>query len=339
MIRSGNSNQDNHPLKIAVTGAAGFIGCNLCESLLREGKQVLGLDNFDPFYDIQIKQKNIEVLREYPAFKFVKADLRDQETLEKVLQSYLPDMVIHLAAKAGVRPSIENPAEYYEVNVTGTLNLLEAMRKAGISRLIFASSSSVYGNNQKVPFSETDNVDFPISPYAATKKAGELLCHTYHHLYNFDIFCLRFFTVYGPRQRPDLAIYKFTNALLNNEEITFFGDGTTKRDYTHISDILRGIHVAMTQLKGFDIFNLGESRTTSLHDLVAYLERFTNKKAILKRLPLQPGDVEITYADIQKSRDKLNYHPNVPIEEGLKDFVEWFRQNQPVSLGSITGKE
>jgi len=309
---------------ILVTGVAGFIGSNLGERLLLKGQTVIGLDNLDPYYDVRIKEKNLKALDKYPAFRFFKADLRDKDAVDKILENEKPELVIHLAAKAGVRPSILDPVGYYEVNVTGTLNLLEAMRKASVSRMLFASSSSVYGNNRKVPFSEGDNVDFPISPYAATKKAGELLCHTYHHLYNFDIFCLRFFTVYGPRQRPDLAIHKFTRALYNEEEIPFYGDGSTRRDYTHISDILKGIEGAMTHLKGYDIFNLGESHTTSLTELVAYLEQFTGRKAILQRFPLQPGDVQITYADIRKSMDRLNYAPGIVIEDGLKSYIEWF---------------
>jgi len=309
---------------ILITGAAGFIGSNLCELLLSKGHRVTGLDNLDPYYDVSIKEKNIGELAKFPEFCLYRADLRDKDAVEKILEAEKPELVIHLAAKAGVRPSIVDPVGYYEVNVTGTLNLLEAMRKAGVSRMLFASSSSVYGNNRKVPFSEEDNVDFPISPYAATKKAGELLCHTYHHLYNFDIFCLRFFTVYGPRQRPDLAIHKFTRALYNHEEIPFYGDGSTRRDYTHISDILKGIEGAMTHLKGYDIFNLGESHTTSLTELVEYLELYTGIKAKLKKLPLQPGDVEITYANIQKAKSKLDYHPVITMNEGLQEFINWY---------------
>jgi UDP-glucuronate 4-epimerase len=249
------------------------------------------------------------------------------EFLNSCFSGFRPDIVIHLAAKAGVRPSIKNPASYYDVNVNGTLNMLEAMRKNKIGRMLFASSSSVYGNNKKIPFAESDNVDFPVSPYAASKKACELLCHTYHHLFDMDIFCLRFFTVYGPRQRPDLAINKFTRALLNDEPITLFGDGSTSRDYTHISDILQGIGQAMENLKGFGIFNLGESNAISLKELVALLENSTGKKADIKYLPMQDGDVLRTFADISRAKSVLGYNPVVNIADGISNYVEWVRVN------------
>jgi UDP-glucuronate 4-epimerase len=308
--------------KILVTGAAGFIGSNLVEALLKTGIQVSGIDNFDRFYDRTIKESNVENAVKNSRYHFKEGDVRDAEFIDSNLKDSKPDIVIHLAAKAGVRPSLINPQEYYDVNILGTLNLLEAMRNNRIKKMIFASSSSVYGNNTKVPFCETDNVDYPISPYAASKKAGELLCHTYHHLYNFDIFCLRFFTVYGPRQRPDLAIHKFTKALLSDEVITLYGDGSSRRDYTHIYDIIQGIEAAIKNLKGFDIFNLGESATVSLINLVSILEKYTNKKAKIKYLPIQAGDAIQTFANINKAKEKLNYNPVMDIETGLEEYVK-----------------
>jgi len=308
-----------------VTGAAGFIGSNLVDTLLKQGTRiVIGIDNFDPFYARSIKEHNIEKAVRNTAYNFFEGDIRDTVFIDKCFKEYKPEIIVHLAARAGVRPSLVNPQEYYDVNVMGTLNLLEAMRKNKISKMIFASSSSVYGNNTKVPFCETDNVDYPVSPYASTKKAVELLCHTYYHLYKFDIFCLRFFTVYGPRQRPDLAIHKFTGALLRDDYITIYGDGSTRRDYTHIDDIVQGMTGAIRELKGYEIFNLGESRTVTLTELVTILEKYANTKARIRHLPMQEGDVIQTFADIRKARGKLNYNPVVDIETGLKMFVEDF---------------
>jgi UDP-glucuronate 4-epimerase len=308
-------------MRIFVTGAAGFIGSNLVDNLLKNGNNILGIDNFDPFYNRSIKENNLNSARKNPNFHFEEGDIRDGKFIDKKMTDFKPDLVVHLAAKAGVRPSLMNPHEYYDVNVTGTLTLLEMMRKHNLKRLVFASSSSVYGNNSKVPFSETDNVDFPISPYAASKKAGELICHTYHHLYNFDIFCLRFFTVYGPRQRPDLAVHKFTEAMLKNEPITLYGDGSSRRDYTYIDDIVHGINNAISNLRGFEIFNLGESRTISLKNLVTEIEKHTGKTAIIKYMPTQEGDVFQTYADIQKAKTLLNYNPQINIEAGIGKYV------------------
>ena len=311
--------------RIFVTGAAGFIGSNLVDELLNNGNQVLGIDNFDPYYNRSIKELNIEDALRNPAYSFKEGDIKDCDFIHNSLSEFNPDVIVHLAAKAGVRPSLIDPQAYYDVNLTGTLNLLESMKKNKISRLIFASSSSVYGNNKKVPFSETDNVDFPISPYASSKKAGELLCHTYHHLYNFDIFCLRFFTVYGPRQRPDLAIHKFTKALLKDEVISLYGDGSTCRDYTHITDIVQGIKAAIEKVKGFEVFNLGESTTISLKELVAILEKYTGKKARIQYLPLQDGDVIQTFADISKAIKILKYNPVVDLNTGIKNYVDGFQ--------------
>ena len=313
--------------KILITGAAGFIGSSLADDLLAKGFSIMGIDNFDSFYKRDIKETNISNALKHNSYSFLEGDIRDMEFLDSCFSGFRPDIVIHLAAKAGVRPSIKDPASYYDVNVNGTLNMLEAMRKNKIGRMLFASSSSVYGNNKKIPFAESDNVDFPVSPYAASKKACELLCHTYHHLFDMDIFCLRFFTVYGPRQRPDLAINKFTRALLNDEPITLFGDGSTSRDYTHISDILQGIGQAMENLKGFGIFNLGESNAISLKELVALLENSTGKKADIKYLPMQDGDVLRTFADISRAKSVLGYNPVVNIADGIRNYVEWVRVN------------
>jgi UDP-glucuronate 4-epimerase len=313
--------------RIFVTGAAGFIGSNLVDSLLKTGFQVMGIDNFDPFYDRTIKEHNLIDALDNNDFIFKEGDIRDVAFVNKCLYEFNPRVIIHLAAKAGVRPSIVNPEEYYSVNLLGTLNLLEGMRKNGIKSMIFASSSSVYGNNTKVPFSETDRVDFPISPYAASKKSGELLCYTYHHLYKLNIFCLRFFTVYGPRQRPDLAICKFTKAIIKGEPILLYGDGSTCRDYTHINDIVQGISSAITKVDGYSILNLGESTTISLINLVSIIEKYTNKKAIIQLLPMQEGDVIQTFANITKATRLLNYSPQVDFETGIKNYIE--------SLGNI----
>lgn len=314
--------------KILITGVAGFIGSSLADSLLNYGThQVIGLDNFDNFYDKKIKVANLNLAFKNSNFIFFELDLADTYLLNNLLRDVKPDIVIHLAAKAGVRPSIEDPKGYFDVNVGGTLNLLEAMRNSGSKKLIFASSSSVYGNSKFVPFSEDMNVDNPVSPYAASKKAGELLCYTFSHLYDMDIFCLRFFTVYGPRQRPDLAIHKFTRAIYEGREIPFFGDGTTRRDYTHIKDIIQGIEKGIDRLKGYQIINLGESHTTSLEELVCVLERAIGKKAKKKMLPFQEGDVFQTYADITKAKNILDYLPSTDFQDGIVDFVEWFKKD------------
>lgn len=309
------------PGKIFVTGAAGFIGSNLIDNLLSKKFEVMGIDNFDPFYNRKIKESNISAALENKRFHFREGDIRDSEFIKKCFAEFSPDKVIHLAAKAGVRPSINKPAEYFDVNVNGTLVLLEAMKGAGITNLVFASSSSVYGNNPKVPFAETDYVDNPISPYAASKKAGELLCHTYNHLYGINIFCLRFFTVYGNRQRPDLAINKFAKAILKGEEILLFGDGSSSRDYTYIDDIVAGICSAAENLQGYEIINLGGSKPVSLLKLVNQIEECTGKKAIVKFNPMQEGDVNRTYADISKAKRILNYSPSVDIRTGLKNYI------------------
>ncbi|WP_027714658.1 GDP-mannose 4,6-dehydratase [Desulfuromonas sp. TF] len=325
---------------ILVTGGAGFIGSHLCETLLRQGRRVVLFDNFNDFYSPEIKMANLEAVCRTAAeteghLTVLRGDLRSPGDLRRAflaLGSSDKSAVVHLAAMAGVRPSIENPLLYNEVNVTGTLNLLEECRRSGVKRLAFASSSSVYGNNEKVPFSETDPVDLPISPYAATKKAGELLCHNYHHLYGLSVACLRFFTVYGPRQRPDLAIHKFTRLISENRPLPFFGDGSTRRDYTYVTDTLQGVTGALRWLEKakrpvYEIFNLGESRTVDLSTLVRLLGEAMGREPELSRLPMQPGDVLCTFADIAKARKMLAYAPEVAIEEGIERFVEWFRGN------------
>jgi UDP-glucuronate 4-epimerase len=309
--------------KFLVTGAAGFIGSHLCERLIANGHTVIGLDNFDPFYDRKAKESNIKSLLQSDKFKLIEGDIRDADCVRSICRGGI-EIIVHLAAKAGVRPSVEDPAGFADVNINGTLVMLEAAKEFNIKKFIFASSSSVYGNNKKVPFAETDNVDFPISPYAATKKAGELLCHTYHHLYKIDINCLRFFTVYGPRQRPDLAIHKFVKHIEAGRPLPMFGDGSMMRDFTYIDDIIDGTTAAAEKCKGFEIYNLGESRPIRLDDLIREIEKSLGKKAIIERLPLQSGDVERTYADVNKAKKELGYNPNTEIAEGLKKFVEWF---------------
>lgn len=314
-------------MKALVTGAAGFIGSHLCEALLASDWQVVGLDNFDQFYDPSVKRDNIGPSLKHKNFKIVEGDIRDASLVDALLQGKDIDILVHLAAKAGVRPSIADPLSYNDVNVTGTVCLLEAARKHKLGKFIFASSSSVYGNNKKVPFGELDNVDFPISPYAATKKAGELICHTYAHLFEINITCLRFFTVYGPRQRPDLAIHKFTRLIEAGKTVPVFGDGSMSRDYTYIDDIISGVLAAIDRCDGYHIYNLGESQPIVLRDLVAAIEKALGKTATIDRQPLQPGDVNRTFADISLARKELGYNPSTDLAKGLEHFVSWFRSD------------
>ncbi len=312
-------------MNILVTGAAGFIGSHVSECFIEKGDSVIGIDNFDDFYPAELKDSNIAELKKSNRFSFYKEDIRDTKALNKIFREHDIEIVIHLAAKAGVRPSIESIEQYYDVNVNGTMLLLEAMRRNDVKKLIFASSSSIYGNNTKIPFSELDIVDNPISPYASTKKSGELLCHVYHHLYNFNITCLRFFTVYGPRQRPDLAIHKFTRLIDEGLPIPLYGDGSTSRDYTYIADIVEGIECAVNHIKGYQIYNLGESNVITLNQLIKTIEANLDKKAIINRQPMQPGDVIKTYADISKARTEIGYNPKYDFDAGIKEFIKWYR--------------
>jgi UDP-glucuronate 4-epimerase len=314
-------------MKFLVTGGAGFIGSHVCERLLRAGHEVWALDDLNPFYDVALKEANLrELAVGGQAFTFLRGDITDRETVEAVFQKARFDQVIHLAARAGVRPSLEEPALYQRVNVEGTVNVLEAARRAGVGKAILASSSSVYGVNTKVPFAETDPIFSAISPYAASKVAAEALGHVYHHLYGLDVVMLRFFTVYGPRQRPDLAIHKFARLIAAGRPIPVFGDGTTARDYTYITDIVDGLVACTERRFGYDVLNLGESETVTLNRLIELLEKSLGRQASLDRQPPQPGDVPRTFADISRARARLGYSPKVRIEQGIPLFVEWFKQ-------------
>lgn len=319
----------NHvPERILVTGAAGFIGSHLVERLLGRGDRIVGVDNFDPFYDRALKEKNLEVARAHAGFEFIEADCTDERQMARILDSGF-DAIVHLAAKAGVRPSIADPLGYTRANVVATQVLLEAARVRSVKRFVFGSSSSVYGNNEKVPFSETDPVDRPISPYAATKRACEVILHAYHHLYGIGVLSLRFFTVYGPRQRPDLAIRKFAELIRKGEPVPFYGDGSTERDYTWIDDIMQGVVAAIDRSRNvpgeFEIINLGESRTTSLSRLVDLIAKAVGEPPILRKLPMQPGDVERTFADVSKAHKLLGYEPTTTVEQGIPRFIEWLK--------------
>ncbi|HEX8674262.1 MAG TPA: NAD-dependent epimerase/dehydratase family protein [Longimicrobium sp.] len=319
-------------MKVLVTGGAGFIGGHLCQRLLDRGDDVVCVDSFDSFYDPAIKRGTAAALARSPRFRLVEGDIRDLAGLERELAGDGVDAIVHLAARAGVRPSIEDPVLYTQVNVEGTVAMLELARRLGVKPFVFGSSSSVYGDTSAVPFREDEPAATPISPYAASKRAGELLCHAYAHLHGLAVVCLRFFTVYGPRQRPDLAIHKFARLMAAGEPIPFFGDGSTRRDYTYVDDIVQGIEGAIAYAAAreasFEVFNLGESDTVPLGRLVELLGAAMGVSATLERLPAQPGDVERTYADISRARALLGYTPRVPIEEGIPRFVEWFRSGQ-----------
>jgi len=325
---------------VVVTGGAGFIGSHLCDALLKAGKRVIAVDSFNDYYDPQIKRSNVKEAQRIvaacvlPADRYTVAegDIRDFAFLNRLFEENRVDTIVHLAAYAGVRPSIQNPALYTDVNINGTVNLLEISKKHHIRQFVFASSSSVYGNNAKVPFSEKDAVDFPISPYAATKKAGELLGHTYHHLYGINMACLRFFTVYGPRQRPDLAIHKFTKLISEGLPVPYYGDGSTERDYTYIEDIIDGVTKAIEWVgvgEGkYEVFNLGESGTIRLSRMVEAIEQALGKKAVLDKMPMQPGDVDRTFADVGLAKQILGYSPRWRFEDGIHRFVEWFEASE-----------
>jgi UDP-glucuronate 4-epimerase len=311
---------------ILVTGGAGFIGSHLVDRLLSENVwRVTVVDDFNDFYSPEVKRENVRAHLESPAYRLVEADIRDRARLEEIFAEGKFDFIVHLAARAGVRPSLAEPELYAETNINGTLNLLELARAHGVRQFVFGSSSSVYGINSKVPFSEEDMIRQPISPYAATKAAGELLCHTYSHLYGTRCVCLRFFTVYGARQRPDLAIHKFAKLIQMGRPIPVFGEGTTRRDYTYIDDIISGVRAAIDyEQSDYEVFNLGESQTVELNQLIQLLEKNLDRHAVIDRKPLQPGDVPQTFADVSKARRLLNYDPQTKIEEGIKRFVEWF---------------
>lgn len=313
-----------------VTGGAGFIGSSLADFLLKKDYKVVVIDNFCNFYDPSIKRNNVKDNLDNPNYKLYEIDLRCKSDVEKVFRENKIDVVIHLAAMAGVRPSIENPILYQEVNCIGTQNLLEVMKEYGVKNLVMASSSSVYGNNKKVPFKETDIVDYAISPYAATKKSNEVMTHVYHKLFNMNVIMLRFFTVYGPRQRPDLAINKFTRLMLNDEEVTMFGDGTTSRDYTYIDDIVSGIYSSINYVLNnndvYEIVNLGNSSPISLKEMINTIAEVLDKEPKIKEMPMQQGDVNITYADISKAKEMLNYDPKTPFKEGIEKFVKWYKE-------------
>jgi UDP-glucuronate 4-epimerase len=313
--------------RILITGGAGFIGSHLVDRLLREGDwQISVVDDFNNFYDPAIKRENVRAHLRTASWELHEVDIRDRLALKAVAAGKRFDCIVHLAGRAGVRPSLTQPLLYSETNINGTLNLLELAREHNVKQFVFGSSSSVYGLNSKVPFSEDDPIFHPISPYAATKAAGELLCHTYSHLHAVRCVCLRFFTVYGARQRPDLAIHKFARLITQGEPIPVFGDGTTCRDYTYIDDVIAGVRAAIDYTASdYEVINLGESRTVELRELISLLEKELDQKAIVDRQPLQPGDVPLTYADITKARALLGYNPQTQIEDGLHRFVEWFR--------------
>ena len=315
-------------MRVLVTGAAGFIGSHLCEHLCARGDEVVGVDNFDPFYPRATKEQNLAPLRTDAAFTFVEADIRDVAALAGAFGRGRPDVVVHLAALAGVRPSLAEPARYADVNLVGTQRVIDAARAAAVPRFVFASSSSVYGLDSQPPFKESDPCLQPLSPYASTKRAGELLLFAAHHLYALDVTCLRFFTVYGPRQRPDLAIHKFGRAIAAGRPIPLFGDGSNSRDYTFIDDIVDGVVAAIDEAvaaPGYRIYNLGGSRTTTLLGLVDLLGEALGKKPIVEWQPEQPGDMKRTLADLTLSARALGYAPKVSIEEGLARFVSWLR--------------
>jgi len=313
--------------KILITGAAGFIGSHLSERLLSLGYDVYGLDNFDSFYEPSIKRNNVAPFKDHPRFTLIEGDIRDLPFIEDVFRKHSIDKIIHLAARAGVRPSIQLPLLYEDVNIKGTLNLLEISRTKLIKQFVFASSSSVYGGNLKIPFSETDPVDSPVSPYAATKKAGELFCYNYHYLYRIPVTCLRFFTVYGPRQRPEMAIYNFARSIFKEIPFSIYGDGTIRRDFTYIEDIIDGIVLALENPFEYEIFNLGESETHSIENVIELLSKLIRKTAKINFLPSEPGDMLITFADISKARKILGYDPKISLETGLKKFVKHLELN------------
>ncbi len=319
-------------MTILVTGGAGFIGSHLCEELLERGEDVVALDSFDPYYDREIKEKNIEDVTEHPKFELVEEDIRNRERIEKVFDEHEVRKVVHLAARAGVRPSVTDPQLYEEVNVRGTINLLESSKEHDVENFVYGSSSSVYGETEEVPFGE-DGPTNPISPYAASKLSAEEYCGTYSRLHGLNVSILRFFTVYGPRQRPEMAIHKFTRLIEKDEKIPVYGDGTSKRDYTYVDDIVSGMTAALENNFDLEVFNLGNSETIELRRLISIIEEKLGKEARMDRRPMPDGDVPITYADISKAENMLGYDPRVSIEEGIRNFVEWYRENESLLEG------
>ncbi|MFA5333256.1 MAG: GDP-mannose 4,6-dehydratase [Candidatus Nanoarchaeia archaeon] len=315
-------------MKILLTGAAGFIGSNLLGRLLNEGHFVVGIDNFDPLlYSTEHKINNLKDYLKMKNFVFESADINDSFLIKKIFKNNNFDTVIHMAARAGVRTSIENPKGYHSSNIGGTLTLLEAAKDFNVKNFIFASSSSIYGNSKSIPFNENDPADRPISPYAMSKRACEMICYTYSHLYDLNVICLRFFTVYGPRQRPEMAIHQFIRKIDKGEELTLFGDGTSSRDYTYIDDITEGIITCLSKSLKYEIINLGNNSPTKLKDLIVEIENALGKKAKIKYMPMQPGDVDVTYADISKAKKLLNYCPKTSIQDGIRKSVEWYNSN------------
>lgn len=317
-------------MTILVTGAAGFIGSHVMERLLHEGYDVVGLDNFDPYYSDELKLRNIENSANHPHCTFYTIDIRDSDALRNIFSRHPIETVIHLAAKAGVRPSFEHPSDYADVNVRGTLTLFEAMRTASVKKVLFASSSSVYGNQSKLPFSEDDPVSHPISPYAATKRAGELLCHTYHSAYAWDIWCLRFFTVYGPRQRPEMAIAKFLAACRNGRTVTLYGDGSMMRDFTYIEDIVDGLTNALSNLRGYEIVNLGGAHAYRLNELVDTIRNVSSRELDIEYADVPPGDVLRTVADTKKASRLISYNPRYTLEQGISLQWNWMQKENDV---------
>ena len=319
-----------------ITGGAGFIGSSLAENLIKEGNNVIAIDNFCDFYNPKIKENNVKELLKNSNFKLYRDDIRNKEAVAKIFNENNIDVVVHLAAMAGVRPSIENPVLYQEVNCMGTQNILEEMNKHNLKNLVMASSSSVYGNCKEVPFREDMIVDFAISPYAATKKANEVMTHVYHKLFNMNVIMLRFFTVYGPKQRPDLAINKFTRLMLDDKEIPMFGDGTTSRDYTYIDDIVDGIkrscNYVLENKDVYEILNLGNSSPISLKEMISVIGKVVGVEPKIKQLPMQPGDVDRTFADVSKAKNLIGYSPKTSFEQGIKNFVEWYKENKELYM-------
>lgn len=314
-----------------ITGGAGFIGSSLSEELIKQGNKVIALDNFCDFYNPTIKENNVKELIKNSNFKLYRNDIRDRETVKRIFEENNIDIVMHLAAMAGVRPSIENPVLYQEVNCMGTQNILEEMKAHNVKNLVMASSSSVYGNCKEVPFKENMIVDFAISPYAATKKANEVMTHVYHKLFDMNVIMLRFFTVYGPKQRPDLAINKFTRLMLEDKEIPMFGDGTTSRDYTYIDDIVDGIIRSCNYVENnndvYEILNLGNSSPVSLKEMINTIGQAIGVEPKIKQLPMQPGDVDRTFADISKAKKLIGYNPKTSFKEGIERFIKWYKEN------------